>query len=105
MAWSGSWPTRRTTTGATARRSLAFLALLQLSLMLRLLDCIPLLGTGFQYRLGLRQSHQAILSPCDLFAHHQPVRHLWLLTLFDFEQITPQPPFAAGSPTRASACS
>src|SRR5258708_15023487 len=82
IAWSGRWRTRRTTTGATSRRSLSFLALLQLSLILRLLDCIPLLGTGFQYRFGLRQSHQAILSPCDLFAHHQPVRHLWLLTLF-----------------------
>ena len=82
IAWSGGWRCRGTTTGAASSRALSLLALLQFGFILHLLNCLPLFRASFQHRFRLRKSHQAILPPRDLFAHHQPIWHLWLFSLF-----------------------
>src|SRR5207249_4165155 len=88
--WWGRWATTR----SPSRRALPLLALRQLVLILRLLGCRTLGGASFQYRFGLRQSRQAILAPCDLIAHHQPIGRLWLIALFAEAQTIPRLRFA-----------
>src|SRR5437868_13326252 len=73
---------RRAATGATPGRAFPLRTLRQLGLILRLLGCRPLGSARLQHHFGLRQPRQAVLAPRDLVAHHQPIRHLWLVALF-----------------------
>src|SRR2546425_9289846 len=82
IARSGGWRARWATTWTTPHRALSLRALRQFGLILGLLGCHPLLGTGFQHRFGLRQPCQAVLPSGNLLAYHQPIRHLWLVELF-----------------------
>ena len=84
IAISGSWHRwgRRATTWALPRGALPLRTLRQLGLIVSLLGCRTLGGTGLQHRFGLRQSRQAVLAPRHLRAHHQAIGHLWLVTLF-----------------------
>src|SRR5207249_2891849 len=72
----------RAATRATSRRALPLPTLRQPGLILGLLDCRTLLRAGFQYRFGLRQPRQPVLSSGDLLAHYQPIGYLRLLALF-----------------------
>src|SRR4051795_2542809 len=76
------WWRRWTTTRATPRRTLALRTLRHPRLIVGLLGCRSLLGTGFKHGFGLRQTRQAVLPPRNLVADHQPIGHLRLLTLF-----------------------
>ncbi len=51
-----------------------------------MLGCRALSGTSLQHRFGLRQTRQAVLSPCHLLAHHQPIGDLSLVALFAQEE-------------------
>jgi hypothetical protein len=88
VAVTGSWHGRfrRAATPASSRRALPLLALCQLGLILRLLRCRALLGASFQHGFGLRQPRQAVLSPCHLLAHHQPIGDCSLVALVASEE-------------------
>src|SRR5207248_3163375 len=103
VAVARSWHRWRrwATTRSASRRALPLLALCQLGLILRLLGYRTLGGASFQYGFGLRQPRQAVLPPCDLIAHHQPIGRLWLIALFAEAQTVPRLRFAAGPPPPA----
>ena len=82
LAWSWHRRRRWAATCAAPRRALPLCALRQLGLILRLLGCCTLGGTRFQHQFGLRQPRQAVLAPCHLLAHHQPIGDLSLIALF-----------------------
>lgn len=72
----------RATTGTPPRHTLPLLALCYLGVILCLLGCGALLRTSLQHLFGHGQTLQTVFSLCNLLAHHQSVRHLWLLVLF-----------------------
>ncbi len=41
---------------------------------------------SFQHRFGFRQPRQAVLSPCHLLVHHQPIGDFSLIALFAQEE-------------------
>src|SRR5260370_4775894 len=84
---------RQATTWVTSRGALPLRALRQLGLILRLLGCRPLGGARLEHPFGFRHPHQAILAPCILASHHQPIGDLLLVALFTEPRTPPRPPF------------
>ena len=84
VAVTGSRHRRRrwAATRSAPGRALPLRALRQLGFILRLFGGQPLGGARLQHRFGLRQPRQAVLAPCHLFAHHQPIGDVWLVALF-----------------------
>src|SRR5260370_27435984 len=72
---------RRTATRATPRRALPLCTLGHLGIILALLSCRTLVGTGLEHRFGFCQPPQTVLTPRNLLVYHQLICHLGLLAL------------------------